>query len=89
MATLESLTAELAQNTEQFNKLRKDSAAPEELEAVRKRLAELKEAIRSAKAADGPKDDGKKKERLLLKTAKVRLHIHLPGATFQTYSMIL
>ncbi|KAI0066522.1 histidyl-tRNA synthetase [Artomyces pyxidatus] len=67
MATVESLNAELAQQTELFNKLRVENAEPSVLEETRKRLAELKAAVKSAA---GGKDGGKKKERLLLKTPK-------------------
>lgn len=73
MATLESLASEQAQQTDLFNRLRKEGADPSQLEDVKKRIQELKKEIGALKAADGATGGaaGKKKERLLLKTPKV------------------
>ncbi|KAI0037949.1 class II aaRS and biotin synthetase [Auriscalpium vulgare] len=82
MATAESVQAELTEQTEIFNKLRLDNAEPAVLEDTRKRLAELKKSLAALKNASGGKNGGKKKERLLLKTPKVR-HARLwPGEMF-------
>ncbi|KAF6761494.1 histidine-tRNA ligase [Ephemerocybe angulata] len=83
--TPEALEAEIAVQTTRFNELRlntdKSVATPEALNDAKKKLAELKKALGVAKAAGkerpkkdvavaGEKADEKKKERLLLKTAK-------------------
>ncbi|KZV74092.1 histidine-tRNA ligase [Peniophora sp. CONT] len=72
MATLESLTSEQTQQTDLFQRLRKEGADPAQLDEVKKRIQELKKEIGALKAADGPAGGaaGKKKERLLLKTPK-------------------
>jgi hypothetical protein len=73
MATLETLNAELSQQTELFNRLRVDGSEPEQLEETKKRLQDLKKQIGALKSAGGAAGkDAKKKERLLLKTPKVR-----------------
>ena len=69
-STLDALNAELAQQTELSNRLRIDKSDPTALEESRKRLGEIKRELAALKP--GGKDT-KKKERLLLKTAKVRL----------------
>lgn len=74
MATTE---ASLAQSIEEqsvlVTKLKADNADAVSIEDARKRLAELKKSLNLLKlAATSGKDTGKKKERLLLKTAKVR-----------------
>ena len=51
---------------------RAEAALKGELEETKKRLQELKKQINALKAVDGAKDGGKKKDRLLLKTPKVR-----------------
>lgn len=70
MATAESLSAEIEEQTKLFNKLRLENAEPAAMEDVRKRLGELKKALGQLNAQAG--GSGKKKERLLLKTPKVR-----------------
>lgn len=72
MTSLEGLKQQVEEATAQFNELRLQKAAPEALEEARKRLADLKKAFGVANAASGSGKDAKKKERLLLKTAKVR-----------------
>jgi hypothetical protein len=72
MATLESLNAELEQHKEVFNRLRKEGAQPEKLEETKKHLQELKKAIGALTQSDSGAKDAGKKERLLLKTPKVR-----------------
>lgn len=70
MATAESLSAEIEEQTKLFNKLRLENAEQAAMEDVRKRLGELKKALGQLNAQAG--GSGKKKERLLLKTPKVR-----------------
>ena len=76
MASLQSLEEDLTTYNAKYNELRlQPNADPAALEEVRKKLGELKKTIGQAKAAaSGGKDAEKKKERerLLLKTAKVR-----------------
>jgi hypothetical protein len=68
MATAESLNQEIAQQTTLFNELRLQNAEPSAIEETKKKLGELKKSLGAlTKAAGG----GKKKERMLLKTAKV------------------
>ncbi|KAG5643679.1 hypothetical protein DXG03_000512 [Asterophora parasitica] len=74
------LQAEIEQFTARFNELRKSGTANDEVEETKKRLGELKKtlAVANAKAKGAKKDEGKdvdgaddkKRERLLLKTAK-------------------
>jgi histidyl-tRNA synthetase len=68
-STLDALNAELAQQTELFNKLRIQNSDPDALEGSHKRLGEIKRELASLKPRG---KDAKKKERLLLKTPKVR-----------------
>ena len=69
VASVDTLNAELAQQTELFNKLRIANSDPATLEESRKRLGEIKRELASLKPGG---KDAKKKERLLLKTPKVR-----------------
>ncbi|KAI0275238.1 hypothetical protein BC834DRAFT_921322 [Gloeopeniophorella convolvens] len=66
-SSVDALAAELARQTELFNKLRVDGADPAALEESRKRLGELKKEIAALKPSA---KDAKKKERILLKTPK-------------------
>jgi hypothetical protein len=68
-STLDALNAELAQQTELFNRLRVDNSDPAALEESRRRLGEIKRELAALKPSG---KDAKKKERLLLKTPKVR-----------------
>ncbi|KXN85998.1 Histidine--tRNA ligase, mitochondrial [Leucoagaricus sp. SymC.cos] len=72
--SVEQLNQEIAQQQALFNELRtKHGAGAPKLEEARKKLSELKAAIGKAKGKAGGSGDaagGKKKERLLLKTAK-------------------
>ncbi|KDQ62968.1 hypothetical protein JAAARDRAFT_28953 [Jaapia argillacea MUCL 33604] len=71
MATLESLDQEIAQQTAIVNELRLQNADAVAQTEAKKKLGELKKALGALKGASGAnKDAGKKKERLLLKTAK-------------------
>ena len=71
MATIESLSTEIARQTELFNKLRLENSDTSVLDDTRKRLGDLKKSLGALKNAAGvSKDAGK--ERLLLKTPKVR-----------------
>ena len=68
-----SLTQQIADQTALFNKLKLENSDPSLLEEAKKKLSELKKTLNLSKNASGDgKDAGKKKERLLLKTAKVR-----------------
>ena len=69
VASVDALNAELAQQTELFNKLRIANSDPATLEESRKRLGEIKRELALLKPGG---KDAKKKERLLLKTPKVR-----------------
>lgn len=68
-STLDALNSELAQQNELFNRLRIDNSDPAALEESRRRLGEIKREIAALKPGG---KDAKKKERLLLKTPKVR-----------------
>lgn len=69
VTSVDALNAELAQQTELFNKLRIANSDPATLEESRKRLGEIKRELASLKPGG---KDAKKKGRLLLKTPKVR-----------------
>ncbi|KAG1750296.1 hypothetical protein EDD22DRAFT_916582 [Suillus occidentalis] len=68
--TSDSLTAEITQATGTLNDLRLQNADVASIDAAKKRLGELKKAMAAINSAGGSRDAGKKKERLLLKTAK-------------------
>jgi ribosome-interacting GTPase 1 len=70
MATTESLNAEISQLSTQLADLRRQNAEPSIVEEVKKKLGELKKTVATQSGAS--KDSGKKKERILLKTPKVR-----------------
>lgn len=77
---VEQLEQEIAQQTTLFNTLRSQHpAGSPELENAKKKLSELKKTLGQSKKGEGSKDaaGGKKKERLLLKTAKVCAPIFL------------
>jgi hypothetical protein len=80
-STVDILNAELAQQTELFNKLRIDNSDPVALEESRKRLGEIKRELATLKPGG---KDAKKKDRLLLKTPKVRLSTLVPMARTST-----
>lgn len=72
MATVDELTQEVAQQTTLVNKLKDEKAEGSAFEDARKKLGELKKSLALLKnAASGGRETAKKKERLLLKTAKV------------------
>lgn len=75
MATVESLTQEIAEHSALFNDARKQGADAAIIEEHRQKLAELKKTLGQLKHAAGAKDAGKKRDRLLLKTAKVRRRV--------------
>jgi hypothetical protein len=90
-SNMDSLQQEIKQQTERFNDLRKLNVAAERIREAREKLSDLKRLHALSKGADAGKDSGgKKRERLLLKTAKVRrystpswrdlLNILKPGA---------
>jgi hypothetical protein len=89
--TPEALEQEIATQTTRFNELRlnpdKSVSTPEALNEAKQKLAELKKALALAKNAgkEKVKKEGgvpaakgreQKKERLLLKTAKVRIRLY-------------
>ena len=71
MATIESLNAEIAQQNSLCQALVKQNGDPSALEEAKKKLGELKKSLGVLTKAAGGGKDAKKKERLLLKTAKV------------------
>lgn len=71
MATVESLNQEIAERSALFNDARKQGADAAIIEEHKVKLGELKRALGQLMGASGSKD-AKKKDRLLLKTAKVR-----------------
>lgn len=78
---MDSLQQEIEQQTQLLNDLRKQNAASELVGEAKKKLSDLKRLQAPSKGAGGAKDSGeKKRERLLLKTAKVCLYsTHLEG----------
>ena len=78
MATAESLSQEIAQQTTLFNELRLQNAEPSSVEEAKKKLGELKKALGALAKTAGAGKDAKKKERMLLKTAKVRVKSCFP-----------
>lgn len=81
MATEESLNQEILQQNALVNKLKADNAEAGVFADARNKLGELKKSLAVLKnVSGGAKDTGKKKERLLLKTAKVlRVPFDLPA----------
>jgi histidyl-tRNA synthetase len=78
-STSDALNAEFSQQAELFNKLRIDNSDPAALEESRRRLGEIKRELAALKPGG---EDAKKKERLLLKTPKVRAPAMLPSPPF-------
>ncbi|KAJ7083367.1 hypothetical protein B0H15DRAFT_850754 [Mycena belliarum] len=77
MATSTSIPEQIANQTALFNELRSQpNAEPSQIEEAKKKLGELKKALALSKGSDGApaatgsKEAPKKRERLLLKTAK-------------------
>ncbi|KAF8066870.1 hypothetical protein FPV67DRAFT_1496776 [Lyophyllum atratum] len=73
MATTEALEQQIEQHTAHFNDLRTQKAAPEVISEAKQKLGDLKKTLAQAKGAAagaGAKDGGKKRERMMLKTAK-------------------
>lgn len=72
MATIESINQDITQQTALVNKLKADKADEAVIKEEWQKLGELKKSLHLLKGAAGSsKDSAKKKERLLLKTAKV------------------
>ena len=87
MATPEELTEAIAQQSTLLVELRKQQADNAAIEEAKKKLGELKRTQgQLLSAAGGSKDAGKKKERLLLKTAKVR---HVASGVWQKLKLML
>ncbi|KAL0952083.1 hypothetical protein HGRIS_008719 [Hohenbuehelia grisea] len=70
MSSPESLAAEIEKQTTLFNDLRLQKADAGLIDEAKKKLGELKRTLATMTAASGSKDTTKKRERLLLKTAK-------------------
>ncbi|KAF9461940.1 hypothetical protein BDZ94DRAFT_1310139 [Collybia nuda] len=70
MASTDLLEKEIAQQTALFNELRLNNAEASLQDEAKKKLGDLKKSLALAKGAFGNKDTGKKRERLMLKTAK-------------------
>ena len=76
-SSADALQKEIDQQTLFFNDLRKQNAAPAIIDEAKKKLGDLKKLLALSKGTSATKDGvGKKRERLMLKTAKVRLHLH-------------
>ena len=71
MATMESLNAEIAQQNILCQTLVKQNGDSSVLEEAKKKLGELKKSLGVLTKAGAGGKDARKKERLLLKTAKV------------------
>ncbi|EGN93674.1 hypothetical protein SERLA73DRAFT_115689, partial [Serpula lacrymans var. lacrymans S7.3] len=70
MATVESLDSQITEQAALLLDLKTQNADASNIEEAKKKLGELKKNLASIKGAAGNKDAGKKKGRLLLKTAK-------------------
>ncbi|KAJ7447227.1 hypothetical protein FB451DRAFT_1354995 [Mycena latifolia] len=76
MSSIESISEQIANQTALFNQLRLQNAEPSVLDEAKKKLGELKKSLALSKGSDGTtaaagsKEAPKKRERLLLKTAK-------------------
>ncbi|KAF7303734.1 Histidyl-tRNA synthetase [Mycena indigotica] len=70
--SMTSLEEQVSTQKALFNQLRSSNAEPSYLEAAKKKLGELQKSLAQSKAATNASGDdgGKKRERLLLKTAK-------------------
>jgi histidyl-tRNA synthetase len=77
MASIESIQEQITNQTALFNQLRLQNAETSVIDEAKKKLGELKKSLALSKGSDSsaaagvPKDGAKKRERLLLKTAKV------------------
>ncbi|KAH7911615.1 hypothetical protein BJ138DRAFT_1113052 [Hygrophoropsis aurantiaca] len=81
MATTEDINHEITQQSALLADLRSQNADATAIDEAKKRLGELKKSLAAIGAAGGSKDAAKKKERLLLKTAKGTLD-YGPGEMF-------
>ncbi|KAK7063623.1 mitochondrial histidine--tRNA ligase [Favolaschia claudopus] len=76
MASIESVSEQIATQTALFNQLRLQNAEPALIDEAKKKLGELKKSLALSKSSggnaegSGAKEAAKKRERLLLKTAK-------------------
>ena len=68
---IDTVNQEIARQTSLLNDLRLKQAEPAVLDEVKKKLGELKRSLATLNSAAGGKDAAKRRERLLLKTAKV------------------
>lgn len=86
MASPDSLEQEIAQQSALFNELRLKNAEASVQDEAKKKLGDLKKSLALLKGSGGSKDAGKKRERLMLKTAKVRTPLgqHRHDLTYST-----
>jgi hypothetical protein len=77
MATLESLEQEIVQQSALYSRLKTQNDSPDAVEEARLKLGELKKSRGALIQAAGSGSKDKKKDRLLLKTAKVRVQLSL------------
>ncbi|KAJ6520547.1 hypothetical protein C8R45DRAFT_63285 [Mycena sanguinolenta] len=70
MASIESISEQITNQTALFNQLRLQNAEPSMIDEAKKKLGELKKSLALSKGSDGSTPGAKKRERLLLKTAK-------------------
>ncbi|KAJ6494731.1 histidine-tRNA ligase [Mycena vitilis] len=76
MASIESISEQITNQTALFNQLRLQNAEASVIDEAKKKLGELKKSLALSKGSDAsaaagvPKEGAKKRERLLLKTAK-------------------
>ncbi|KAJ7157316.1 hypothetical protein C8R46DRAFT_1004259 [Mycena filopes] len=72
MASIESISEQISTQTALFNQLRLQNAEASVLDEAKKRLGELKKSLALSKGSDGTSGaaGAKKRERILLKTAK-------------------
>ncbi|KAJ7292628.1 hypothetical protein C8J57DRAFT_1041644 [Mycena rebaudengoi] len=72
LSSMASIESQITEQTALFNQLRLQNAEPSVLDEAKKKLGELKRSLATSKNSgeSGSKDASKKRERLLLKTAK-------------------
>jgi hypothetical protein len=83
MATKESLEADITRASARFTDLRKQNAEPALVEEARIKLGELRKSLALLNGAGGGKAADKRKDRMLLKTAKVR-QLYVLGHHYRT-----
>lgn len=90
MADPKALSAAITEQTQRLNDLRLSKVQDQAvIDEAKKKLSELKKTLGELnRGAAGPKEDVKKRERLLLKTAKVSLVVLIrnPDLTEKKYA---